>query len=243
MQRLDGHAAPPDARDARAALRRAGRAALAANRRPRRRRSAPTSSGCSSPDGVLAGFAYFRDAGGVGALAAPARPRHRHPLPPAADDPRDHRRPVHAASRPSGTSSSSGAICSAADGARLFDRPIPYRGGLQRHFQRAESSTFFGREIGLMYTHAHLRYAEAMARFGDADALLRRAPAGEPDRSARGRAERAASARRTATRRAPTRPSPTATRPPRATTTSGREQSRSRAAGASTRAARASRCA
>lgn len=60
----------------------------------------------------------------------------------------------------------------AADGARLFDRPFPYRGGQQRRFQRAETSTFFGREIGLMYTHAHLRYAEAMAHLGDADAFL-----------------------------------------------------------------------
>jgi cellobiose phosphorylase len=59
-----------------------------------------------------------------------------------------------------------------ADGARLFDQPLPYRGGLQRHFQRAETSTFFGREIGLMYTHAHLRYAEAMARLGDAEAFF-----------------------------------------------------------------------
>lgn len=58
------------------------------------------------------------------------------------------------------------------DGARLFDRPPPYAGGPQRYFQRAESSTFFGREIGIMYTHAHLRYAEAMARYGDADALF-----------------------------------------------------------------------
>jgi cellobiose phosphorylase len=60
----------------------------------------------------------------------------------------------------------------AADGARLFDRPFPYRGGIQRHFQRAETSSFFGREIGLMYTHAHLRYAEAMAHLGDAEALF-----------------------------------------------------------------------
>jgi len=59
----------------------------------------------------------------------------------------------------------------AADGARLFDRPFRYCGGLQRHFQRAETSTFFGREIGLMYTHAHLRYAEAMAHLGDAEAF------------------------------------------------------------------------
>jgi 1,2-beta-oligoglucan phosphorylase len=59
-----------------------------------------------------------------------------------------------------------------ADGARLFDRPPPYRGGPQRYFQRAESSTFFGREIGLMYMHAHLRYAQAMAHVGDAEAFF-----------------------------------------------------------------------
>jgi cellobiose phosphorylase len=58
------------------------------------------------------------------------------------------------------------------DGARLFNRPPPYRGGLQRYFQRAESSTFFGREIGLMYMHAHLRYTQAMARYGDSDAFF-----------------------------------------------------------------------
>jgi cellobiose phosphorylase len=70
----------------------------------------------------------------------------------------------------------------APDGARLFDRPFPYRGGTQRQFQRAESSSFFGREIGIMYTHAHLRYAEAMAHLGDAEAfyiaLLRANPVG-----------------------------------------------------------------
>jgi cellobiose phosphorylase len=55
------------------------------------------------------------------------------------------------------------------DGARLFDRPLPYRGGLQRHFQRAESASFFGREIGLMYTHAHLRYAQALAHVGESE--------------------------------------------------------------------------
>jgi cellobiose phosphorylase len=55
------------------------------------------------------------------------------------------------------------------DGVRLFDRPMPYHGGLQRHFQRAESASFFGREIGLMYMHAHLRYAQALAHVGEAD--------------------------------------------------------------------------
>ena len=52
-------------------------------------------------------------------------------------------------------------------------------------FQRAEASTFFGREIGLMYMHAHLRYAEALARVGDADGLLARARAGQPRRDHR----------------------------------------------------------
>jgi cellobiose phosphorylase len=59
------------------------------------------------------------------------------------------------------------------DGARLMDRPLRYRGGPQTIFQRAESSTYFGREIGLMYVHEHLRYAEARARMGNADDLLR----------------------------------------------------------------------
>jgi 1,2-beta-oligoglucan phosphorylase len=58
------------------------------------------------------------------------------------------------------------------DGARLFDRPAAYRGGPMKVFQRAEAATFFGREIGLMYTAAHLRYAEALARYGDGEGLL-----------------------------------------------------------------------
>jgi 1,2-beta-oligoglucan phosphorylase len=58
-----------------------------------------------------------------------------------------------------------------ADGARLLDRPVNYHGGLEKTFRRAESASFFGREIGLMYVHAHIRYAEAMAVLGEADAL------------------------------------------------------------------------
>jgi len=58
------------------------------------------------------------------------------------------------------------------DGVRLFDRPMPYHGGLQELFQRAETATFFGREIGLMYMHAHLRYAQALAHVGDAGKFL-----------------------------------------------------------------------
>jgi cellobiose phosphorylase len=59
------------------------------------------------------------------------------------------------------------------DGARLFDRPFRYHGGVERLFRRAESSAFFGREIGVMYTHAHLRFAQLQAHVGDARGLLR----------------------------------------------------------------------
>lgn len=58
------------------------------------------------------------------------------------------------------------------DGLRLFDRPLRYRGGPMTLFQRGESASYFGREIGLMYMHAHLRWAEALAELGRADALL-----------------------------------------------------------------------
>ncbi len=59
------------------------------------------------------------------------------------------------------------------DGARLMDRPLVYKGGIQTMFQRAESSTYFGREIGLMYMHEHLRYTESLAIIGKADAFLK----------------------------------------------------------------------
>ena len=58
-----------------------------------------------------------------------------------------------------------------ADGAHLMDKPLTYRGGPQTIFRRGESAAFFGREIGLMYVHAHLRYGEAMRALGDAKAL------------------------------------------------------------------------
>jgi cellobiose phosphorylase len=57
------------------------------------------------------------------------------------------------------------------DGVRLMDQPVTYRGGHQEIFQRAESAAFFGREIGLLYVHAHLRYGEALATLREADAL------------------------------------------------------------------------
>ena len=54
-----------------------------------------------------------------------------------------------------------------------MDRPLKYKGGIQTIFQRAESSTFFGREIGLMYVHEHIRYAESQAMMGNADAFVK----------------------------------------------------------------------
>ena len=60
----------------------------------------------------------------------------------------------------------------AADGARLMDRPPAYCGGVSEIFQRAELASCFSREIGIFYTHAHLRYIEAMARLGHADAMF-----------------------------------------------------------------------
>jgi len=59
------------------------------------------------------------------------------------------------------------------DGAHLFDRPMEYRGGIQTNFQRAESASYFGREIGIMYMHAHLRYGEALAHFGEVEGFFR----------------------------------------------------------------------
>ncbi len=58
------------------------------------------------------------------------------------------------------------------DGVRLMDRSPQYRGGISVHFQRAETAAHFGREIGLMYVHANIRYCEALAKAGRADELL-----------------------------------------------------------------------
>lgn len=52
------------------------------------------------------------------------------------------------------------------DGVRLMDRPANYDGGVTRHFKRAEQASNFGREIGLQYVHAHIRFVEAMAKLG-----------------------------------------------------------------------------
>ncbi len=58
-----------------------------------------------------------------------------------------------------------------ADGVRLMSEPARYHGGIEKLFKRAETAANVGREIGLQYVHAHLRYAEALARLGRADEL------------------------------------------------------------------------
>lgn len=55
------------------------------------------------------------------------------------------------------------------DGVRLMNQPATYRGGVSTNFKRAEQAANFGREIGLQYVHAHIRYAEAMAKLGHVD--------------------------------------------------------------------------
>ncbi|WP_461104670.1 GH36-type glycosyl hydrolase domain-containing protein [Tessaracoccus terricola] len=58
-------------------------------------------------------------------------------------------------------------------GIYLFDRPVDYHGGETHTFLRAEAASFWGREVGLMYTHAHLRWIEALLRLGEADRAWR----------------------------------------------------------------------
>lgn len=58
------------------------------------------------------------------------------------------------------------------DGVRLMNKPMPYRGGIESYFKRAETAANFGREIGLQYVHAHIRFIEAMARLGEGDAAF-----------------------------------------------------------------------
>ncbi|OIU68691.1 GH36-type glycosyl hydrolase domain-containing protein [Rossellomorea aquimaris] len=55
------------------------------------------------------------------------------------------------------------------DGVRLMNRPAKYEGGVSTHFKRAEQASNFGREIGLQYVHAHIRFVEAMAKLGYSD--------------------------------------------------------------------------
>lgn len=119
-------------------------------------------------DGVLAGYALFEDKGHVRHLLHPGDMTtgvHYSALAMihailedlfTPEQTREHLRLLHTQ-------------LSGPDGVRLFDRPMTYHGGPQHLFQRAETATYFGREIGLMYMHAHLRYAQALAHVGDAE--------------------------------------------------------------------------
>lgn len=55
------------------------------------------------------------------------------------------------------------------DGVRLMDTFVTYKGGQKTYFQRGETGANVGREIGILYVHAHIRYIEAMAKLGMAD--------------------------------------------------------------------------
>lgn len=55
------------------------------------------------------------------------------------------------------------------DGVRLMNHPATYKGGVIEFFQRAEQASNVGREIGLQYVHAHIRFIEAMAKLGKAE--------------------------------------------------------------------------
>lgn len=53
------------------------------------------------------------------------------------------------------------------DGVHLMNRPASYKGGVSKLFKRAEQAANVGREVSLLYTHAHIRYLEACAKLGD----------------------------------------------------------------------------
>lgn len=57
-----------------------------------------------------------------------------------------------------------------ADAVRLMEKPTNYTGGVSRVFQRGEQSANFGREIGLAYIHASIRYVEALVALKDVSA-------------------------------------------------------------------------
>ncbi|MFT9059172.1 GH36-type glycosyl hydrolase domain-containing protein [Bifidobacterium aquikefiri] len=68
------------------------------------------------------------------------------------------------------------------DGVRLMNKPARFADGVPRYFKRAEQAANVGREIGLMYTHAHIRYSEALATLGKdsfVSELLRISPVGQ----------------------------------------------------------------
>ena len=120
-------------------------------------------------DGVVAGYAHFDVEGSEPDLLlhpSDCKTGVRYSLHP--DDMRDCRRPFHAGAVKTSPGAHPRAL-TFPDGVRLMDKPLPYHGGSERIFRRAESSPCFGREVGLMYVQAHLRYCEALAILGNTD--------------------------------------------------------------------------
>jgi cellobiose phosphorylase len=153
------------------ALRRAGRTGRALELEASAQRIRADFERLLLPGGVLAGFAYFHPDGRVDPLLHPGDRATgiglrllpmMHAITADLFTPEEARTHVEIIRR----------HLLGPDGVRLFDRPHRYRGGTQRWFRRAETATYFGREIGLVYMHAHLRFAEAMAHYGDADAFF-----------------------------------------------------------------------
>ena len=123
-------------------------------------------------DGIVAGFGYFRDNENIDLLLHPsdkATSIHYRLLPMI----RGIISGIFTAEQASSHLDIIEKYLKGPDGARLMDRPPRYNSGLKTFFKRAESSPFFGREIGLMYTHAHLRYCQSLAKLGRADDFLK----------------------------------------------------------------------
>ncbi|MFZ5496471.1 MAG: GH36-type glycosyl hydrolase domain-containing protein [Verrucomicrobiota bacterium] len=150
--------------------RRAGETARAARLERLRARMRADFSGHAMPDGVVAGF-----------LVHEADRRFRPLLHPA-----DRVTGIRYRLLPMTRSMLAGLFTAAearrhatlieqelrfADGVHLMSEPAAYHGGLEKLFKRADTAANVGREIGLQYVHAHIRYAEAMARLGDAERL------------------------------------------------------------------------
>lgn len=57
------------------------------------------------------------------------------------------------------------------DGVRLMNHPAQYQDGISQYFKRAEQAANFGREVGLAYLHAHIRYVEALVAMGETTAV------------------------------------------------------------------------
>lgn len=55
------------------------------------------------------------------------------------------------------------------DGVHLMNEPVTYKGGPRLYFRRADEAANWGREIGIQYVHAHIRYIEAMCKIGASD--------------------------------------------------------------------------